>query len=831
MRDSNSSGKKPIEEVQTQRPRKPKLERLGPEAAERKRAEEKEKKHFEQIQFLSRTAMELVEFPFKENIYQFIGEKLKELVGDCFVVINSYDKASDRLCTRAVSGLGKHTKRIIEILGREPVGKCYPINDENGRRELLTGRLVKGPEGLYELTFGEIPKGVCRAIEELLGLRDIYAIGLTSKGELLGTAIVITRGAGCVRNQNIIETFVYQAAVALQRRLVGEALQRSKKEWETTFDAMSDWVALINPEGRILLSNCVGEEFTGVSSAQMLGQSICKLVHGTEKCIPACPLSKMLETVERAAMEFQVPDTSRWLMVTVDPVINKQGNIVGAAHITRDITERKNAEELLRNAEKKWRNSFDSLEDVVLIIDTDYNIENINEAGLKLLAKSKEEIIGKKCYQVVGDADGPPEKCPCGKSLKTKKVESVDRYEKKFGKYFSIKSSPIFDENGEIIKFVDLRRDITERKKAEESLQRQRDEAQKYLDIAGVMFVAINAGGEVTLINKKGCEVLGYEEEEIVGKNWFDNFLPKRVADWLKTVSQNLLAGRLKVAEYFENPVLTKSGEERLIAWHNTVLRSEQGDIIGTLSSGEDITERKRAEGKLLDYQAQLKSLASQLTLAEEHERRRIATELHDRISQSLVVSKLKLEALHEAAASEDFGKELSKVCNSLGQTIAETRSLTSEVHSPLLSLLGFEAAVAEWLAEQIGEKHGIATEFEDDGQPKPMDDDIRVLLFRDVREMLTNVVRHANANKVKVSIHKVGSELQVSVEDDGVGFDPVKVAMVAVKEGAFGLFSIHERLELSGSHLKIESKPGHGTRITITATLKGEKIAKGRKI
>jgi len=153
------------------------------------------------------------------------------------------------------------------------------------------------------------------------------------------------------------------------------------------------------------------------------------------------------------------------------PIFDANGDFRGYRGIDRDITERKQAEELLRNAEEDWRNSFNSLEDVMLIIDRDYNIENINEVGLKLLGKSKEEVIGKKCYQVISGADSPGEGCPCMKSLETKKVESCDWYEKRLWTYFSIKIAPIFDENGGIIKFVDLWRDITERKRTEEKIK------------------------------------------------------------------------------------------------------------------------------------------------------------------------------------------------------------------------------------------------------------------------------------------------------------------------------------------------------------------------
>ncbi|MHC4788260.1 MAG: PAS domain-containing protein, partial [Planctomycetota bacterium] len=150
----------------------------------------------------------------------------------------------------------------------------------------------------------------------------------------------------------------------------------------------------------------------------------------------------------------------------------------------------------------------------------------------------------------------------------------------------------IFDENGQIVQYQSVGRDITERKRAEEALRQERDRAQRYLDVAGVMFVALNAKGEVALINQKGSEVLGYEQVEIIGKNWFDSFLPVSAKDQVGTAFDRLMAGEIEPVEYYENPVLTKGGEERIIAWHNTTLKDDEDNIIGTLASGEDITER-----------------------------------------------------------------------------------------------------------------------------------------------------------------------------------------------------------------------------------------------
>jgi PAS domain S-box-containing protein len=140
---------------------------------------------------------------------------------------------------------------------------------------------------------------------------------------------------------------------------------------------------------------------------------------------------------------------------------------------------------------------------------------------------------------------------------------------------------------------------LTEHKQIEQRIKDERDKTQRYLDLAGVIFVAIDTAGIVTLINRKGCQVLGYEENEIVGRNWFDHFLPPRIRTTISQVLQKVLAGFTRETEFFENPIMTKSGEERLIAWHNTLLYDEAGNIQGSLSSGEDITEQNQYQEML----------------------------------------------------------------------------------------------------------------------------------------------------------------------------------------------------------------------------------------
>jgi len=145
----------------------------------------------------------------------------------------------------------------------------------------------------------------------------------------------------------------------------------------------------------------------------------------------------------------------------------------------------------------------------------------------------------------------------------------------------------------------ELDKEIIERKNAEEHALKERDKAQRYLDVAGTIFVVIDPDETVSLINKAGCEMLGAEVDEIIGQNWFENYIPQRFRSETREVFKLLMEGKIEPTEYFENPICAKDGLEIIITWHNTNLTDEKGVIQGILSSGEDITERRKVEGEL----------------------------------------------------------------------------------------------------------------------------------------------------------------------------------------------------------------------------------------
>lgn len=229
----------------------------------------------------------------------------------------------------------------------------------------------------------------------------------------------------------------------------------------------------------------------------------------------------------------------------------------------------------------------------------------------------------------------------------------------------------------------------------------------------------------------------------------------------------------------------------------------------------QDITERKKAEEKILSYQAQFRSLIVKLALLEEHERKCIAEELHDNISQNLVLSKIKITSRKESEPSTDVVGDLDEIQELIEEAIRFTRSLTFELSPPVLYKLGFEPAI-EWLTDKIQEKYGIIIDFVSDGRLKNVNSEISILLYKTVRELLMNIVKHAQASKANVAIGRASDNIRIAVEDNGIGFNVEKLYGDSGKIETFGLFSINERINYLGGTIKIMSRPKQGTLVDL---------------
>jgi signal transduction histidine kinase len=220
-----------------------------------------------------------------------------------------------------------------------------------------------------------------------------------------------------------------------------------------------------------------------------------------------------------------------------------------------------------------------------------------------------------------------------------------------------------------------------------------------------------------------------------------------------------------------------------------------------------------------LSERAQLQVLAYQLALAEDKERRRIAVGLHDHVGQLLASAKLLLDVLLAKADGASDGPTLNALGEMLDQAIWATRTLTFELSSPVLCHLGLEAALQR-LGEEIEQAHGLRVEVPAARPPLPLAEEVRDLLFRVGRELLINVVKHAEARRAVVSIDRIGADVRLEVRDDGRGFDPTGAGRGVSSGGGFGLFAAQEQLAGIGGALEIASARSAGTRIVARAPL-----------
>ena len=180
-------------------------------------------KTLSEVTFLSRAAMEFVELPVETDIYEFIGHKLQALTPESLILVNSFDEESDALRVRVVLGAGKLLASVVRLLGQHPVGLTFPLPDV-ARRGITKGVLEKADGGLFQACFGTINQDLCHKIEYLIRMDEVYGVGFARKGGIFGDALIVTRKGHPLANHGVIEAFVNQASVALQRRKAEETL-------------------------------------------------------------------------------------------------------------------------------------------------------------------------------------------------------------------------------------------------------------------------------------------------------------------------------------------------------------------------------------------------------------------------------------------------------------------------------------------------------------------------------------------------------------------------------------------------------------------------------
>ncbi len=499
------------------------------------------------------------------------------------------------------------------IILSDSQGKIIMVNNQTAQK---TGHTNKGEligKSIFDLVAKKDKKYVKADLAKIRKQGKIVSV----ERKLLkkdGSAFIGEINASVVKDSSdAIMAIIHAVRDITIRKESEKTLRNSERMHRDMFDSMGEWIHVVDRNLKVVLIN----EAFGKKCKELgvKGDPVGKTVFDIFKFLPVKKITKEYQSIFKKGKVFITQESNKigkreFITETRKIPIFKDGKVEKVLTIIRDITQSKKAEQDLKESENRFKTLFESASEAIFLATKDKFID-CNTATLKIFGCKRNQIIGHT------PAEFSPPRQPDGSSSKKKAAEKIKsvlagrpqrfywKHKKLDGTLFDAEVTLNRIELKNEIYFQAIVRDISETVKYQEELRKEKDRAQQYLDIVGSLILIIDKDKKVSMANKRACEILGYEENEIIGKNWFDNFIPQKHRKDLKAVFNKIITSKgkkpeIKGFDYIENPVIASSGEEKVIAWHNTFLKDEKGDIIGTLSSGRDITERRKIEKNLL---------------------------------------------------------------------------------------------------------------------------------------------------------------------------------------------------------------------------------------
>jgi PAS domain S-box-containing protein len=474
--------------------------------------------------------------------------------------------------------------------------------------------------------------------------------------------------------------------------------------------------------------------------------------------------------------------------------------------------ERQQAEETLQKERNKLKNILDSMKDGVYIVNERCEIDYINPT----IEREFGPINGRKCYEYFHDWTSVCPWCKNHEVFAGKAVHAEWR-SSRTGKIYDSFATPFPNETGTISK-LEIFRDVTERKQAEEALERSEEEYHRLVETMNEGLGIHDENGRWTYVNDKLCYMLGGFQGELVGRPVHEFLDERNQAIWNEQMDRpNKWRG-----EPYEITWINQDGHKIPTIVSPKPIFDKGEEYRGSIITITDITDRKQAEEALRESEKQLRYLSTQLLTIQEQERKRISGELHDELGQALAVIKLRINFIKKRLRKDQpvMNEDCEGTLQYIDQVIENVRRLSRDLSPSILEDLGFSAALRWMVNEFMKHDHPLKISLEVEDIDHLVSQKAHIILYRIFQEVLNNIEKHAHATYVSLAIKKEGDAISFSVEDNGKGFDLSEIMTRNSTEKGLGLATLKERVRMLGGSLNLRSKEGRGTRISFSIPL-----------
>ena len=674
-------------------------------------------------------------------------------------------------------------------------------------------------QGLVEALVRDLPASapVEREILEMQGIQSVILVRvLDARDRMVGFV-----GFDAVRNERpwtdddiyLLEALGAILSSAIERRRTGRELAQAEEVYRALTESSPDGVYRTDSAGATVYANTRMCEIAGRPLDELRGHRWSELIHREDRERVLQDSRQALSGARAFRSEYRLlrgDGRVVWVLDQARPISDDDAEKSGYIGTLTDISPLKEAQAELSRSETRSRALLEAMPDLMLRIARDGTYLDCSQAGRGLLIVDPSTFIGRKVAEM-----HPPETASFWMHSIQKALDEGSRevfeYELPLdGRFRDFEARLVRSGPHEVIAII---RDVTERSTLLREIRNNEAELRAvHSAIPDLMFV-IGSQGVILAFSAHRREELFVPPQFVSGAN-IRKVLPEPLAsEVVAAIGRCVASGSIETLEYeLPFPDGIQSFEARLAPM-------AEDRVVAVV---RNISERKRHESELLAHRQRLRRLANELTVSEERNRRELALQLHDSIGQELAIARLRLQRAQETQGAE-AQENIARASRLIEASIRNVQSLTFDMSPPALHELGLPHALRSY-GRHLAKTHGVAVEYEESGEPANLTSDQKILLFRCARELMVNVVKHAEATQIILSLDHEPERVSVRVEDDGVGFDATEALSRSPADGAhFGLFSIRERVAAYGGSLDIRS--GEGTVATVFIPL--EPVAK----